>query len=130
MSRRCSICRTLLAHWNLVGPMCAECRLLLRNGDLDVEMWLPVPTARGFEASNAGRVRSASTRRLCHVDRSTRVAVRGARRLVSHLVAEAWLGPRPEGALVLHANGIPYDCRVENLSYGRAADRLRNRGMS
>jgi hypothetical protein len=37
---------------------------------------------------------------------------------VHHLVAEAFLGPRPEGALILHANDDGFDNRLANLRYG------------
>ena len=39
-------------------------------------------------------------------------------RTVHSLVAEAFLGPRPDGLEVRHANGVPSDNRLVNLSYG------------
>jgi hypothetical protein len=47
--------------------------------------------------------------------------------MVHHLVAAAFLGPRPEGALVLHKNDIKADCRVRNLRYGTHADNMADR---
>lgn len=38
-------------------------------------------------------------------------------RRVSVLVAEAFLGPRPDGMVVCHNNGVPHDDRVANLRY-------------
>jgi hypothetical protein len=38
--------------------------------------------------------------------------------LVQHLVAEAFLGPKPEGACVLHKDGCRTNNCVENLRYG------------
>ncbi len=43
-------------------------------------------------------------------------------RSIHHLVAETFIGPRPEGAWVLHNNGDPEDNRPENLRYGTAAE--------
>lgn len=39
-------------------------------------------------------------------------------RLCHRLVAEAFLGPCPDGKVVCHNNGIPSDSRIENLRYG------------
>ena len=53
-------------------------------------------------------------------------------RPVHHIVAETFLGPRPEGHVVCHNNGNPTDNRLENLRYGtyseNAADIYRQRG--
>lgn len=40
------------------------------------------------------------------------------RAYVHRLVADAFLGPKPPGAQVLHLNGIPTDNRLQNLAYG------------
>lgn len=48
-------------------------------------------------------------------------------RKVHHLVAEAFLGPWPEGATVVrHLNDDPADNRSENLAYGTQADNIRD----
>src|SRR5690606_32157657 len=41
-----------------------------------------------------------------------------------HLVAAAFLGPRPEGSEVCHINGDPADNRVENLRYGSRSENV------
>lgn len=42
------------------------------------------------------------------------------------LVAEAFIGPRPEGMDVRHLNGNPRDNRVTNLAYGTRSDNVRD----
>ncbi len=42
-------------------------------------------------------------------------------RKVHHLVAAAFIGPRPEGMVICHNNGDPLDNRVENLRYDTQA---------
>lgn len=51
---------------------------------------------------------------------------RGVRKvsLVHRLVAEAFLGPAPNGAVVCHNNGNPSDNRVENLRWGTQSDNI------
>jgi hypothetical protein len=47
-----------------------------------------------------------------------------------HVMLEVFVGPRPEGLLVCHNNGIRDDCRLDNLRYdtpkGNADDTLRH----
>lgn len=61
------------------------------------------------------------------------VNVGGRKRYVHHLVAEAFLGQRPEGAEVRHYNNDSHDNRLENLRYGTAvenvADSVRDRRL-
>jgi len=56
-----------------------------------------------------------------------RVDGKSRTRVIPHLVAEAYIGPRPEGMHVCHDNGKPWDNRSTNLRYdtpaGNAADR-------
>lgn len=51
-------------------------------------------------------------------------------RIVAHLVAEAFLGPRPEGLQVCHKNDVNTDDRLENLYHGtwkdNCADMVKN----
>ena len=44
------------------------------------------------------------------------------RRYVHHLVAEAFIGPRPDGLLVCHENGDRHSNRASNLYYGTHAE--------
>lgn len=43
---------------------------------------------------------------------------KGVNTIVHHLVAEVFIGPRPEGMLVCHRNDDPLDNRITNLYYG------------
>ena len=121
------------------------------------EEWRPVVGREGeYEVSSLGRVRSLDRviwrrfgRRGPYADmlikktlpgvllkpqRDTagypRVSLRGRPRRISSIVAEAFIGPRPDGAMVLHRNDEKSDNRAENLRYGdgldNAADALRN----
>ena len=55
---------------------------------------------------------------------------RGNPRMVHQIVADAFLGPKPEGAYVCHGNGIKHDNDVGNLRYdtpqGNQQDRERH----
>lgn len=104
------------------------------------ETWRPVVTHPGlYEVSDLGRVRSCArtVRRGCCLVRLRRrllAQVPGGRALnyrrvmldcqprrhayVHHLVAEAFLGPRPPGLLVLHRDDDGSNNRADNLRYG------------
>ncbi|QDG49277.1 hypothetical protein FIV42_00565 [Persicimonas caeni] len=51
---------------------------------------------------------------------------RKARARVHEIVMEAFVGPRPDDQIVLHANDNPADNRLENLEYGTRGDNLRD----
>lgn len=93
------------------------------------ERWLPVVGCEGlYEVSDQGRVRSLRTGLVLKPDAHAtypRVTVGGGRRAyVHHLVAAAFIGPRPLGFQVLHRNDVRTDNRVENLYYGTASDNM------
>lgn len=102
-----------------------------------LEEWRPVPSFPGYEASSLGRIKglrgfvlrtpiNANGRRLVSAYRD------GLRfNLDVHVaVAEAFLGPRPVGALVRHINDDCLDNQPDNLVYGsrvdNAQDAIRN----
>lgn len=109
---------------------------------LTQEVWSPVLGFEGlYEVSTHGRVRSLHKRHLGNglilrlkTDRYGYKAVRLSRpeghsdRLVHSLVAEAFIGKRPAGKQVAHANGDKNDNFVANLRYAtpleNAADKF------
>lgn len=115
------------------------------------EMWKPVQGYEGlYEVSNEGRVRSLArqvtsrnrwgpvTMRLSEKMLKPQITVYGyykvllsksgrlTNKLVSTLVAEAFLGARPNGLLVLHNDGNAKNNRVENLRYGTQAENMQD----
>ena len=108
------------------------------------EIWKEIPGYDGFyEASSLGRIRvkprtvlrphsrSGEMKEFNYPQRelSLNVSTGGylkvtlvvggkTKSINSHiLVAEAFLGKRPEGMVVCHCNGVPKDNRVENLRW-------------
>lgn len=109
------------------------------------EEWRPVVGYEGqYEVSNLGRVRSLArevkngrgVRRLRERILKPRrrnqyghagVVLTGQRhRTVHSLVAEAFIGPRPEGLEVRHLNGDRTDNRATNLAYGTRSENHRD----
>lgn len=99
------------------------------------EQWKPIPSAPHYEASSLGNIRSWKSRngkglaaapRLLtpYLDNDgyrtvmIRTSNRKGPRKICCLVAEAFHGPRPTGAVVRHLNGSSEDDRVENLLWG------------
>lgn len=115
------------------------------------EVWLPVRGYEGcYEVSNNGRVRSLA-RQIQSQNRWGPVTLRWpgkiltllenqggyykvllskngktTNKLVATLVAEAFIGPRPEGMLVLHNDGNAKNNRVANLRYGTQRDNMQD----
>ena len=110
-----------------------------------MEQWRPVlGYESSYEVSSLGRVRSlprvivrrngrpipvkGGIRKLVRSANSLRVTLgKSDVRLVHHLVLEAFVGPRPEGAIGLHWNDDPTDNRVENLRWGTYSDNNHDR---
>lgn len=117
------------------------------------EQWRPVPSWEGaYEVSDLGRVRSLDREVFAPDQKGVprlrryrgrvlkaapsangypRVALQSAERLEYRhphvLVAAAFLGPRPPGQEVCHANGDPLDSRLANLRYGTRRDNALDR---
>jgi hypothetical protein len=101
----------------------------------ETECWLPVVGAEGrYEVSNLGRVRSLLRKAPQVLKPSTGthgyltlyIYVDGRRRMrsVHQLVAEAFIGPRPDGVDVRHLNGVKADCRAANLAFGSRSQNM------
>lgn len=100
--------------------------------------WKPVVGHEGrYEVSDEGQVRSVKTGRLLAGGVSGRYRNVSLRKdgktvvvRVQHLVLEAFVGPRPEGAQCRHLNDVGLDNRLANLSWGtkseNAHDAVRN----
>lgn len=107
------------------------------------ETWRPIPGFEGYEVSDLGRVRSfrrhgGRGRGLMETPRIKKVhpsAVgylcvtlqkpdgnRCSKYHVHALVAAAFLGPRPEGMQVAHADGDRGNARLVNLRYATPAE--------
>lgn len=116
-----------------------------------MEIWKDVPGyEKHYQVSNEGKVKSvarvvavprtrwggAGTRAIneavmaLQTDRRGRVFVAlrkqgsGKRFTVASLVAAAFIGPRPEGLLVLHGDGDSTNNRADNLRYGSHSDNI------
>ncbi|HWH14395.1 MAG TPA: NUMOD4 motif-containing HNH endonuclease [Miltoncostaeaceae bacterium] len=100
------------------------------------EEWRAIPSAPGYEVSNLGRVRSLRHRyglrrqpkmlalQLVHGYPRVNLYSGGSYRprRVHHLVAEAFIGPRPEGLIVRHLDGTRDNNVPENLAYGTLSE--------
>lgn len=103
---------------------------------MSAEEWRPVAGFPDYAISSSGRVmsykRDATGRVLSPylVDGypMVRVSRPGTRRnrSVHSLVAEAFIGPCPDGQEVRHKNGDRTDPRVSNLCYGTRSENLRD----
>lgn len=94
-----------------------------------MESWKPIPSLRGtYEASTRGRIRRGTAGRYHPAGFVLKPQLmRGYERLIVYfdgsyltrsvhrLVAEAFLGPLPDGMQINHRNGIKSDNRLKNL---------------
>jgi len=110
-----------------------------------LEQWKPVNGCEGiYEVSSHGRVRSVdrtitlSDGQVRHLEGKVlrtpplqktgypfvNLCIQGKKknRTVHSLVAEAFIGPRPEGAEVCHNDGIKTNNHVDNLRYGTSRE--------
>lgn len=118
-----------------------KCAVAPRASQEDGEVWRPIPSKPGFQASSLGRIRAPSGRILSahkHIGGYRRVALciprRKARRmgvphqckyLVHRLVCEAFHGPAPTPEhIAAHANHIGDDNRPGNLRWATTAEKL------
>jgi hypothetical protein len=116
--RACDLCSKLLDRHN-ASPWCRECEMIVSHRlGVAVEEWRDY--GNGLLVSERGRVA-----RLLRVDtahRYPRVSIGGEKKYIHALVAETFVGPRPEGQLVLHWDDEPTNPDRSNLRYGSHAD--------
>ena len=104
------------------------------------ERWVPVVGAeQDYEVSTCGRVRSLTRTWIksngvqytrpgkllaCAPDEKGYPRVRIGKRdqRVHCIMAEAFIGPRPDGNEARHLNDIPSDNRIENIAWGTSAE--------
>ncbi len=100
-----------------------------RDPDLAGETWRPVVSCEGYEVSDLGRVRTrrGKVMKSCPDNDgypTVKPCVNG--RYMSYrvhrLVAEAFLGERPEGEEVRHLDGNPANNALPNLCYGTRSE--------
>lgn len=104
---------------------------------METEVWKDIPGyEESLQGSSLGRIRckEKGRRRKVGDDNVIRARVRDKtghlsftisrhkEEQVHRLIAAAFLGPCPEGMMVLHNNGDPTDNRPVNLRYGTCAD--------
>lgn len=63
---------------------------------------------------------------LCGEKSYLKVAVRPQARLIHSLVAEAALGPRPEGLVINHKDGVKHNNHPNNLEYCTIAENIQH----
>ena len=105
--------------------------------DRPAEHWVPVPGFETkYEVSNEGRVRNSRGRILATQPGGRRnnylrvmlqiwkgkVKAKQRFAYIHHVVLEAFVGPRPNGAVVCHRNDDGHDNRLANLYYGSQED--------
>ena len=90
--------------------------------------WMQIHNDESYQISANGHVRSSNGHELkpFRRGRSGHLAVDlpSGRRYVHQLVAEAFLGKRPNGCEVRHLNNDPADNRVENLDWGTRSENV------
>ena len=105
------------------------------------EQWKPVVGYEGlYEVSDLGKIKSLYPGRYRHgkilIQQRNKDGYRSVclsknkksnRRLVHHLVLEAFVGLRNVGTLTRHLNDLPYDNRLENLSWGTQKDNVNDK---
>lgn len=98
------------------------------------EEWRAVARDPRYEVSNLGRVRRGDRVLKFGGSRYRHIGIGKVSAYVHHLVAEAFIGPRPEGHEVAHRDGDHWHNHVSNLAYltpqENGADKVRHRTAS
>lgn len=100
------------------------------TGPLSGEIWRPITYYPGGFVSNLGRVRDWKGFRKTWISPSrSHPSVEvpyGGSKFVHCIVAETWLGPRPEGQVICHKNDNKLDARVVNLRYDTHEENMKD----
>lgn len=97
------------------------------------ETWKDVPSLKGhYQVSNLGNVRRIMCRPVKGCLNSTgykQITAHGpdikkVTRTIHSMVAEAFIGPRPQGAHIAHWNNDRADNRLENLRYATPKENI------
>ena len=100
---------------------------LATNQKTMIETWKPIPSTKGkYEASSLGRIRLAARvvaqnkgNRYGHLYCTIMMGRNDKRYVAVHsLVAEAFLGPKPDGMISLHGDKGKFDNSIQNIRYG------------
>lgn len=100
--------------------------------DTSQEQWRRI-AGWNYDISSMGRVRNAKTGLIRSNDYDRHGYPRillcngptvRKRFLVHHLVAAAFIGPKPDGQEVRHINDVRNDNRSDNLTYGTRSDNM------
>lgn len=118
---------------NEQGEIRVICYGLIRSAILPKEKWKPILGYDfDYEVSDLGRVKKrckgtnaaailrqyGTGRDRVHLSVKLRMNKKDVTKLVHHLVAEAWLPPKPDGLIILHGPRGRRDNCPDNLSYG------------
>lgn len=89
---------------------------------MEEEIWRKVPGYPKIMASNMGRIKKTKNDKLysqfADENGYLRIKHDKKRHRVHQLVAKTFLGPRPEGNVTRHLDGVKSNNRVKNLAYG------------
>lgn len=102
---------------------------------MDTEVWKSIPSARGYYASNHGRImsRRKKSNRIMNPMKNHNghlyIFVDRKKRWVHHLVLEAFGFNRPSGFQCRHLDGNPENNRVGNLKWGTHQENVNDRWL-
>lgn len=91
------------------------------------EVWMPAPRLPFYAVSNLGNVQGPLKRLSPYKDADgyLRIGAKGTSFLVHRMVAEAFLGPCPEGCEVAHKDHDRANPRLDNLEYLTHAENVK-----
>jgi len=106
---------------------------------MTTENWRDIPSAPGYQASTLGRIRRVVPETSLKFGKTLKsranncgylyvsISVEGKNRsrYVHHLVAETFLGPKPDGYVVSHEDDCKDNNRLDNLTYRTHSDNTR-----